>query len=140
MGSIGKSRHWERVAGRKPFIELSPIGDGSAYDTGQLRPANRRVIRNDEIWFYYGGSRHRDITQASAFSWRGYVRAEVLHASDGQPVPGYTMEESVPAAVDRIAEPMRWKDKPDLSELVGRTVRIRFSLLNAELYAFWFSD
>ena len=31
-------------------------------------------------------------------------------------------------------------DKADLSELAGWTVRVRFSLLNAELYAFWFAD
>ncbi|MFH1567449.1 MAG: hypothetical protein ABIL09_05555, partial [Gemmatimonadota bacterium] len=29
-------RRWERVAGRAPFLELSPVGDGSAYDTGQM--------------------------------------------------------------------------------------------------------
>lgn len=180
-------RNWERVAGRKPFIELSPIGDGSAYDTGQLRPANRPLIRNDEIWFYYGGSRHRDITQASAFAreyldgraicmaklrldgfcslkagvepgsvlstpvevdgkelrvnldaWRGSVRAEVLDAENGQPVPGYTLDDCVPAVVDEVDEAMRWKEKTDLADLVGKMVRVRFSLLNAELYAFWF--
>jgi hypothetical protein len=52
-------RAWERVADRAPFMELSPIGDGSAYDTGQLVIANGPVVRNDELWFYYTGLRHR---------------------------------------------------------------------------------
>lgn len=180
-------RDWERVAGRKPFFELSPIGDGSAYDTAQLRPTNRPIVRNNELWFYYAASKHRGITQASALSrdyldggaicmaklrldgfcslkggvepgsvltapvevsqnelhinvdsWRGHVRAEVLDVSDGRPVPGYSMEESIPVVVDQVDESIRWKHKSDLSQLVGKVVRIRFSLLRAELYAFWF--
>jgi hypothetical protein len=180
-------RNWHRVAGRKPFLELSPIGDGSAYDTGQLRPTNRPLVRNDELWFYYGSSRHRDHSQAAVFareyldnravcmaklrldgfcslkggiepgsvltkpvdvdggklqinvdSWRGRVRAEVLDAADGRPLSGYSMEESIPAVADSIDQSMRWKEKSDLSGLAGKTVRIRFWLLRAELYGFWF--
>ena len=181
-------RNWERVAGRKPFIEQSPVGDGSAYDTGQLAPSNRPIIRNDELWFYYGGLRHRDINQAAAWgceyldsgaiclarlrldgfcslqgqvepgsvltkplevdgaelhinvdSWKGSVQAELQDASDGRPLPGYSISESIPIMVDRIDETMRWKGKKDVAELVGRMVRVRFCLLTAELYAFWFS-
>ena len=43
-------RNWERVAERQPFIEQSPVGDGSAYDTAQLGPANRPIVRNDELY------------------------------------------------------------------------------------------
>ncbi len=50
---------WERVAGRAAFMELSPVGDGSAYDTGQLVVTNGPVRRNDELWFYYTGLRYR---------------------------------------------------------------------------------
>ena len=170
-------------------MELSSIGDGSAYDTGQLRPANRPVIRNGEIWFYRGGSRSRDINQASAFareyldgraicmaklrldgfcslkggiepgrvltaaievdqrelhinvdSGRGQVRAELLDVADGRPLPGYSLEECVPVVVDRIDQQLRWKNKADLSEIIGRMVQIRFSLLRAELYSFWFAS
>ena len=42
--------------------------------------------------------------------------------------------------VDSIDEPMRWKERTNLTELRGRTVRLRFSILEAELYAFWFTD
>jgi hypothetical protein len=45
----------------------------------------------------------------------------------------------VPAVVDEVDEAMRWKEKTDLADLVGKMVRVRFSLLNAELYAFWFA-
>jgi len=181
-------RHWNRVANRTPFMELSPVGDGSAYDTGQLEPANRPVVRNNELWFYYTGLRNRGMTIADYLarkhldsgaiclaklrldgfvslkggtewgrlltkpllvegpqlrvnvdSWRGQVRAEIVDAADGHPIPGFTTDESVPVVSDNIDVLMRWKDKPDLSELLGRTVRIRFSLFQAELYAFWFT-
>jgi hypothetical protein len=182
-------RQWERVANRTPFMELSPVGDGSAYDTGQIVVANGPVRRNNELWFYYLGARHRvqslpDLmnrkyldTHAIALaklrvdgfvslkggvewgstltkplvvegrelrvnvdSWRGRVKAEVINPDDGRPLPGYTLDDSIPAMVDSIDEPMRWKEKTDLTELRGTTVRLRFSLLEAQLYAFWFTD
>ena len=180
--------HWERVANRAPFIELSPVGDGSAYDTGQLEPANRPIIRNNELWFYYTGLRRRGCTigeymarasldggavcmaklrldgfvslkggiewgsvltkpltvedkqlHINVDSWRGKVLAEIIDANDGQPIPGFGKDDCVPAVIDNIDETVTWKDKGDLSELVGKTVRIRFSLWQAELYAFWFA-
>ncbi len=181
-------RNWERVAERQPFIEQSPVGDGSAYDTAQLGPANRPIVRNDELWFYYGGYRHRCISQAGAWareyldggaiclaklrldgfcsllagvepgsvlttpvavegselhlnvnSWRGSVRAELIDAADGRALEGYTMDESMPVVVDEVDAVLGWKNKADLSELAGKTVRVRFTLLDAELYAFWFA-
>ncbi len=180
--------NWERVADRVPFIEQSPIGDGSAYDLGQLGPSNRPIVRDNELLFYYGGYRHRGITQEQAWNreyldsgaiclaklrldgfcslkggvepgavlsvpievvgselhinvdaWRGSVRAELLDAGDGRSLAGYTMEECLPVAVDEVNEPLRWKDKKGVADLAGKTVRIRFSILNAELYAFWFA-
>ena len=81
-----------------------------------------------------GGELHINVD-----SWRGRVNAEVLDAEDGRPITGYTKEESIPAVIDSIDEMQSWKDRADLSELRGRTVRLRFSLLRAELYSFWFA-
>ena len=181
--------HWDRVADRAPFMELSPVGDGSAYDTGQIVITNGPVVRNHELWLYYWGGRYRVPPHSGAAardrldtgavclarlrmdgfvslkggvewgsvltrplvvdgqrlhinvdSWRGRVRTEVLGASDGRPIPGYTCDESIPAVIDSIDEPVRWKNRTDLSDLKGQTVRIRFLLWQAELYAFWFGD
>ena len=78
--------------------------------------------------------------RANVDSWRGRVKVEILNTDDGQPLPGYTFGESIPAMVDSIDEPMRWKEKSDVSELRGKTVRVQFSLLDAEIYAFWFTN
>lgn len=188
-------RHWNRVADRAPFLTLSPVGDGAqtscvrgAYDTGQLEPTNRPILRNDELWFYYTGLKYRCLTLAEKISrayldsgavcmaklrldgfvslkggvewgsvftkpitvegkelrvnvdsWRGRVRAEIVDATNGQPIPGFSTDDSLPAVIDRVDVALRWKNKPDLSELLGKMVRIRFSILRAELYAFWFA-
>ncbi len=62
LASSRDLRRWDRVAGRAPFMELSPVGDGSAYDTGQLVVTNGPVRRNGELWFYYVGLRHRSLS------------------------------------------------------------------------------
>ena len=63
---------------------------------------------------------------------------EVTDAASGQSILDYTRAESQPTIVDNIDEPVRWKEKNDLTDLLGKTVRLRFHLWNAELYAFWF--
>ena len=180
-------RHWERVADRKPFLELSPIGDGGAYDLAQLVSTEGFVRRNNELWFFLSGLKHRalsvaDVTAGMLFdssavyvtklrtdgfvalkggiewgsvvtkpleittpdlrinvdSWRGKVRAEVLDVEEDRPLPGFAAEDCVGATVDNIDEGVRWKKKSNVGELVGRTVRLRFSLWQAELYSYWF--
>ncbi|MDE0428517.1 MAG: hypothetical protein OXH98_02000 [Caldilineaceae bacterium] len=71
-------------------------------------------------------------------SWRGRVLTEVLDASDGQPLEGFTKDDCIPAIIDSIDEPVRWRTQRDLSPLSGRTVRLRFLLWQAQLYAYWF--
>ncbi len=180
--------HWERVADRTAFMELSPTGDGSAYDTGQINITGGPLRRNNELWFYYGGMKFRGMSIADTLqgkhldacalclaklrvdgfvslkggiewgsvltkplrvegnelhvnvdSWRGRFRAEVLDAEDGRPIAGYARDDSIPAVVDSIDETLSWRDRADLSELRGQKVRLRFSLLRAELYSFWFA-
>ena len=71
-------------------------------------------------------------------SWRGRVLTEVLDASDGLPLEGFTKDDCIPAIIDSIDEPVRWRTHPDLSPLSGQKVRLRFHLWQAQLYAYWF--
>lgn len=189
LASSRDLRHWQRVANRVPFLEQSPVGDGSAYDTGQTLITNTPVVRNNELWFYYLGFRYRchtiaetlrrsyldssalavarlrmdgfvslkgglewgsvltkpiEVTGASLHlntdSWRGTVLVEVIDAATGQPIPGYTRDASRPAVINSIDASVRWQSKADLADLLGKTVRLRFHLWQAELYAFWFGE
>jgi len=67
---------------------------------------------------------------------KGELRAEVLGA-DGKPVPGFTLAESVPLAVDSTKVEMRWKGSADLGRLAGKPMRLRFALRSGSLYSFW---
>lgn len=46
-------RNWHRLGDRKPFIRPSR-SDSGAYDTQGVL-AGHYVVRDDELWFYYGG-------------------------------------------------------------------------------------
>jgi len=71
---------------------------------------------------------------------QGEISAEVLNAA-GQAVPGYGAGDAIPARrVDQLRLRMGWKTKPDLSELLGQTVRLRLRLTLADLYAFQLTE
>ena len=59
--------------------------------------------------------------------------------ADGTPVPGYTLAECFPVFGDHLDFPVTWKGKgTDVSALAGKPIRIRFSLKDADLYAYQF--
>jgi len=68
----------------------------------------------------------------------GEVRMEVLDAS-GQVIAPYSYEQSVPATGDATRLAMRWRSGESLDELRGEVVRFRFTLNDAQLFAFWVS-
>ena len=49
-------KNWHRVADRALFLPVQPW-DGTSYDTNQVYACGRPVVRDDEIWVYYCGSR-----------------------------------------------------------------------------------
>jgi hypothetical protein len=69
----------------------------------------------------------------------GSVRIEIQDA-DGKPVPGYTLEESVEIIGDEIERVVAWEDGAEVSKLAGQTVRLRFMLKDADLFAIRFPD
>jgi len=74
-----------------------------------------------------------------ATSAAGSVRVELQDAA-GKPLPGYGAEDSEELFGDTLDRNVTWKEKPDLSAIVGQTVRIRFVLRDADLYSYQFHD
>lgn len=70
---------------------------------------------------------------------QGEVRAEVLDAASGKPVPGFSLSDCLPVRENKTLKAVAWKSGKDLAAIAGRTVRIRFQLRNAQLYSFWVS-
>jgi len=67
----------------------------------------------------------------------GEVRAELLDGQ-GNVIPGYDVESSVPLTGDSIDALLQWNAEGD-RPIVGEPIAIRFHLKNAKLYSFWFS-
>jgi len=70
----------------------------------------------------------------------GELKVE-LQNPDGTPVPGYALADCFPIFGDHIGFPVSWKGKgTDVGALAGKSVRIRFTLKDADLYAFQFTE
>ena len=75
----------------------------------------------------------------AATSAASHVRVELLDAS-GQPIEGYTLEDSDPFIGDRVNGEITWNDEADFGELAGQPVRLRIELKDADLYSVQFAD
>jgi len=67
----------------------------------------------------------------------GTLKAELLDAATGEVIARYTLANSVALQTDAVRARLQWQGVADLSALAGRSVKIRFSVQNADLYSFW---
>jgi len=74
-----------------------------------------------------------------ATSAAGEIRVE-LRDMDDKPLPGYALDDCQPLFGDTVARTVVWKPGSDLSALVGKPLRLRFTLRDADLYALRFPD
>jgi hypothetical protein len=81
----------------------------------------------------------KTLTINGSTSGAGSIRVE-LQDESGKPIPGYTLDDSTEFYGDEISHTMAWKQGTDLGKLVGRPVRLRFVLKDADLYAIQFRD
>ena len=65
----------------------------------------------------------------------GELGIELLDAS-GSPLEGYSRADCLLGRFDDTHQLVRWRDRKDLADLVGRPVRFRFYLRQGDLYAF----
>lgn len=82
----------------------------------------------------FSGSR---LTLNVSSSAVGGVQVEVQTA-DGEPIPGYTLEECPVLVGDSLEREVNWMGGGDVSPLVGQSVRLRFVLKDADLYGLKF--
>ena len=68
----------------------------------------------------------------------GDLRVEML-LRDGERFRPFIAENCVPISTDTTLARVKWRGAPDLSELIGEQVRLRFHLRNGSLYSFWVS-
>lgn len=74
-----------------------------------------------------------------ATSAAGTVQVEIQDEA-GKPIPGFTLEDAPELFGDKIDGPFAWKKGPDVSSLAGKTVRLRFVVRDADVYAYRFAE
>ena len=73
----------------------------------------------------------------AATSAAGLIAVEIQEAQ-GCPLPGFGLGDVTPWFGDALDAPVVWKQGGDVSGLVGRPVRLRFALKDADLFAMRF--
>lgn len=128
--------------------ELSLYATGS-YWTGKSSELRRYTLRLDGFVSIHapmsGGElitkpftfTGKSLTMNFASSVAGGIRVEIQDAK-GKPVPGFTLADSEEHFGDSIQRTVVWKNGTDVSSLAGKTVRLRFALKDADLYAIKF--
>ena len=74
-----------------------------------------------------------------ATSAAGNLQVE-LQDEQGKPLPGFSLDDCKKLFGDTLDRRVHWETKADLSPLIGRPVRVRFVLRDADLYSFQFRD
>jgi hypothetical protein len=64
----------------------------------------------------------------------GSIRVE-LQDEYGEPIEGYRLSDMEPMYGDTLNGAVHWRDGADLERWIGRTVRFRFELKDADLFA-----
>ena len=67
----------------------------------------------------------------------GFVRVEIQD-TEGHPQPGFALDECPEIFGDAIDGTVRWESRRDMRLLAGQPVRLRFTLKDADLFAFRF--
>ena len=67
----------------------------------------------------------------------GFVRVEIQN-TEGQPQPGFTLDESPEIFGDTIDGTVQWHTEGQIRAFAGKPVRLRFVLKDADLFAFRF--
>ena len=65
----------------------------------------------------------------------GFVQVEIQDPQ-GKPLAGFTLHDMNPVFGDELDAPMEWAEGGDISALIGKPVRLRFVLRDADVFAF----
>lgn len=142
------------VVGDELFIYYSgrggsPGGDGKVRDTGAATGLAR--LRRDGFAsldagpdggtlatrpLTFGKGRHLFV---NADAHGGTLSVEILDAKTSQPIPPFVADGCRSVTAEGTRQRVLWDGAADLGALAGKTVRLRFHLRQASLYAFWVS-
>ncbi len=91
---------------------LAPRGPAGSFDKDGVFPPSQFVTHKDEHWIFYGAASERH----------------------------YSIGRDMKIGLAKLRLKPQWKSGGDLSQLKGKTVKLRFTLHNAKLYSFSFQS
>jgi hypothetical protein len=83
---------------------------------------------------FEGAALHLNFSSSAA----GSILVEVIDVNTGNAIKGFTLEDCYPIFGDAVDRKVEWRVAGDLTALQGKTVKLRFVLKDADLYAFQF--
>ena len=70
---------------------------------------------------------------------RGQLLVEVVD-KDGKTIEGFSKGDCLAIKTDNTRQAVVWKNKKTMAELGDQVIRLRFYLIDSDLYSFWVSD
>lgn len=139
----------DRWGNRANYVAQNVVPTGPAEMSIYHRDGHRYVLRTDGfVSVHTGADRGEMVTRPFTFagdelvlnystSAAGSLQVEIQQAN-GSPVPGFRLEDCPEVVGDTIDEAVQWKGSPMLDALAGEPVRLRFSMIECDLYSFRF--
>ena len=138
-----------RWGNRSNYAALNVVPTSPTEMSIYTTPFRRFVLRTDGFASVHVGAdsgelltrplrfEGKALTINYATSAGGSLRVEIQEES-GNPIPGFSLADSRNLVGDAIEQTVSWAKGSDVSLLAGRTVRLRFVMLEADLFAIQF--
>ncbi len=139
----------ERWGNRSNYAALNVVQTGQNEMSIYTTPFRRFVLRLDGFASVHAGADPGEMLSPPlrftgnellinySTSAGGNVRVELQDAA-GKPLPGFTLADCPSLVGDAIEQTVRWSNGSDVSALAGQTVRLRFVMQEADLFAIQF--
>lgn len=140
-----------RWGNRSNYAALNVVPTGPAEMSIYTTPMRRFVLRTDGFVSVHAGAEAGEmLTNPFSFSGSelvvnyatsagGSLRAE-LQDETGAAVPGFALDQCPRLVGDAIEQAISWDRGADVGAVRGKLVRVRFELVDADLYALQFRD
>lgn len=140
----------KRWGNRANYAALNVVPTSPTEMSIYHRSGDRYVMRTDGFISVHAGATAGElVTRPISFQGRslevnfntgaaGVLKVE-FQTVDGNPIPGFTLEECSDTYGDHIQHHVHWSGDGDVKALAGKPVRIRFQLQECDLYSFRFT-